>query len=210
MNYQLGAIILSKGETFTIEKFDEDKIGELWETIIKPQYFYPEEIYYDFYGEMLPFFRPDNYEQKVKDDPAWLKNIYGERPNETNKWVWEGILVRDDKGVIAGWLYWNVKPDGRIDLKYIVINKTHMNKGLGRQLMRWFITICENNNKHTIYLAFNYHIRGLKEFYAGLGFRNYWGKMSEPLGRFTTWKRKVGRPMVKTPPVLPCLYELFL
>jgi len=165
-----------------------DETQELFDKIITPQYFYPELVYYDLFGEMIPWMRPDDYEERKKDK-SWLFCLYGERPNEYNGIIFQGKYLRTNNGELIGWIYWSLNKKN-VHLRYIVLVEEYQKKGLGKKLMEWFIRTCIDNGKKDISLSFNYYVDGLKELYGGFGFRNWNGNCNPPSSSFTTWYRK--------------------
>lgn len=160
-----------------IEK--DDKII-LWNKIIHPQYFYEEEIYYEWFKEVIPYKKSyfDNLSEKGKKE--YINDIYQENNGE----LYNALIY--DNNDLLGWVCWSVKTDNKGKkysvLKYIIVDETKHNKGIGNQIMKFYLNWCFSNNIKKSKLAFNYFVDGLKQFYTKWGFKG-----PEPMATHTTW-----------------------
>jgi GNAT superfamily N-acetyltransferase len=163
--------------------FDTSMYQELWDTIIMPQSFYLQDVYYDLYGEMLPQIRPFNYEKLKLNNPRWLISLYGKRLENPC-----GKVLINQLNEIIGWMYWS-ESKKECYLKFFILRQDYQNKGIGSEWMGWLIHKFEHK---IIGICFNYYNNGLKRFYASFGFKDENGTTNGPSGEEVSvyWSNK--------------------
>jgi len=171
----------------------------LWDSIIYPEYFYLNEIYYDLIGDLMPGRKADWYIKMTKEEQKkYCIEKFGKRPEDDDNIVWDSKWIEID-GEKAGWICWETYKDyhkrGKVHLKYIVLKSEYQGKGYGKQVMFWFINMCYELGKRKITLIYESNKRGLTKFYEMFGFRcrGGWGI------NFRTLTRDVKRPMKRMP-----------
>jgi len=185
---------------------------QLWDEIIRPQHFYPEEVYYTMTGELCPWFAGDSWNAlPAEEKKRRMISDYGERPCDNANVNEMGYIIKDENGVIIAWCLWGWFSDKKYaTLKFIVVNEKHQQKGLGGQLLKIFIDWCYANGKVKASLSFLQHRPDLKKFYKKYGFCNRSGFGESSWGRYTTWSRINKRPINKCNPITDYnLDELF-
>jgi len=157
----------------------ENDFNKLWSDVIEHEGFFPEEVYYDMTGELIPYLRNSNYENMTaKEKKTFLERKYSERFKDTL-----GYTLRDDDDNIIGWIYWAWKKKTAY-LKYIVVigefarnpeEKKYFRKGLGKVMMNMFIRWCIENEIQNVKVSFHRNNKNLQRFYGAYGFEGELG-----------------------------------
>jgi GNAT superfamily N-acetyltransferase len=164
-------------------KLSSDDYIPIWNDIVYPQLFYDDVIYWEWTGEIIPYKK--TYYDTLDDagKQRYINNNYGgesEHP-QFNAVVYDGETL-------VGWICWEYLQDGKkkvANLKYIIIRENMQRKAFGSEMMNWWIATIKKERCNIARLAFNYNVRGLKEFYGKLKFKG-----NPALGSHTTWERK--------------------
>lgn len=163
-----------------IENDNETKI-KIWNEIIFPQYFYVEDIYYDWYGDLITYKKGDYWESLNEEEKKeYLLTKYGKRYDNLIEYA---IYNKDE---LIGWLCYVIQDKVSI-LKYVIIKEEHQNKGLGKKIMKFYFDLIKQDDIKEIKLSFNYFTKGLKEFYLKLGFKG----IKEPSGSHLSVSKKI-------------------
>jgi|694.fasta_scaffold04525_22 GNAT superfamily N-acetyltransferase len=161
-----------------IENDNELKL-KIWNEIIYPQYFYIENIYYEWYNDLITYKQSEKWNTLNEDEKKEiLISKYGERCN-----LIEYAIYNNDE--LIGWLCYTIQSKISI-LKYVIINEEYQNKGLGSKIMNFYFDLMQKHNIKEIQLSFNYFTEGLKEFYLKMGFKG----ITKPSGTHITISKK--------------------
>lgn len=155
----------------TIELFNTDEhFQTLWDEIISPQYFYPEEVFYEITGERCNWFCNDTWEAKTPESKLdWLESNFGELEKPTNTIKQYKIIIMEEGKAIA-FACWKWDTKLVVDLRFIVVKKTHHRKGYGKMMMDYFIRWCKENYMHKAQLNYKAHQEKVELFYTSMGF----------------------------------------
>jgi len=159
---------------------------KIWNEIIFPQFFYIEDIYYEWYGDLITYKQDEKWGSLSADEKRnFLLKKYGKRYEGDEDDNYEYAIYKNDE--LIGWIHYIIQNNISI-LKYIIIKEEHQNKGYGQHIMGWYLEEVRYIEKiKEVKLSFNYWIKGLKEFYLKFGFK----EIKEPIGSHLTISKKI-------------------
>jgi GNAT superfamily N-acetyltransferase len=155
----------------TIELYNnDDHFQTLWDEIINPQHFYPEEVYYELTGERCGWFCHHTWEAKPPEAKLhYLESNFGELEKPTNNIKQYKIIIREEGKAVA-FACWKWDITLVVDLRFIVVKETHHRKGYGKVMMDYFLRWCEENYMHKAQLNYRSHHDETGLFYTSMGF----------------------------------------
>jgi GNAT superfamily N-acetyltransferase len=170
-----------------VEKDSNERI-KIWNEIINPQFFYEDEIYYQWYNDMIPYKKGDYWKWLSDEDKKiHLLTRYGYIDETIDYSIYNG----DE---LIGWYSYIIIPEQKNSiLKYIAIKETEQRKGYGKIIMNHYLNLLKSEDVKQTQLSFNYHMKGLPSFYRKMGFKG----IKEPMGSHLTIYKNIRKSKKK-------------